>query len=379
MTRIAYLDYSEVFAGAERVLHSIITSLDRSKYEPLLVFPYPREHQRRYNDLDCKKIHLAPSVKWWMGHWRWPHPLRGTDELARTIWGIRLARLLKSEDVSILHVNLLRPDCYRWLLPSYRAGIKVIGHFRSQSLEWVPSADVQRLCDLVLCVSNYSRSRFLSKGTFSRVETLYDSIDISRFRPHNEQSRPLNTLGIPNHALLISSIGQLSPQKGHDTAIHAFARIADHFPSSVLLIAGSGIMEHQLRNIIESFPEIKDRIILTGKQIDIIQDVYSSSSLVLSLTNMGEAFGLVPYEAALSGAPCIAPAFGAVTEFLEDGVSGLLVDTRNVDAVAQKMEWALTHPTETARITDRACQIIRTRLNPSIMASNLDKAYSSLL
>ena len=44
--KVAFLDYSHIFAGAERVLCDMLANLDREKYEPILVFPFPREHHR---------------------------------------------------------------------------------------------------------------------------------------------------------------------------------------------------------------------------------------------------------------------------------------------------------------------------------------------
>ena len=226
MINVAYLDYSHVFAGAEQVLYTIISNLDRSRFTPILIFPYSQNHHYRYGDLDCKKIYLNGGLKWWMGSDRWKHPLRGTDFLARTIWGFQLASVLKKKKVDILHVNLLRPDCLMWLLPVKKAGIKIVGHFRSQALEWIPSAKVQKCCDLVLCVSKYSRSRFLTKGDFVESKALYDSIDINKFCCELSKEEAKKKLGFSENVFLISSVGQLSRHKGHDNAILAFSKIS---------------------------------------------------------------------------------------------------------------------------------------------------------
>lgn len=130
--RVAFLDYSPVFAGAERVLHNVISHIDRNKYEPLIIFPYPMEHQGRYDDLDCEKIYLASGLKWWMGSDRWKHPLRGTDMIKRLTFGNRIAKLIKEKNIDILDVNLMRVDVGQWvkatrkrLLPRLSATIEV--------------------------------------------------------------------------------------------------------------------------------------------------------------------------------------------------------------------------------------------------------------
>ncbi len=372
--KIAYLDYSHIFAGAERVLYTIISHLDRSRFEPVLVFPYPMEHQAGYAGLDCPKHYLAGGLKWWMGSDRWRHPLRGTDLLARSIWGCRLARLLKKEKVDILHVNLLRPDALMWILPAKLFGIKVIGHFRSQTQEWVAPKRVQRLCDIILCVSKFSREQMLLKGEFTKSQVLYDSIDVDKFKSSMSRAEAKAALSFPSDSFLMSSIGQLSRYEGHDNAILAFSKIAESFPHAMLYIAGGGRREDldYLKEITGKLSaSIRERIVFSETQIQDIVSVYRASDLILSLTKIGEAFGLVPFEAAIIGVPFIAPDAGAVKEFVENGVSGVLVDTNDVAAIAKAMRWIMSHLTEAGEMSERARCIVMDKLTPSVMVNNL--------
>ncbi|WP_289199246.1 glycosyltransferase family 4 protein [Bacteroides acidifaciens] len=377
--KIAYLDYSQVFAGAERVLHTIIDNLDRKRFEPTLVFPYPMEHQSGYADLDCDKICLADRKTWWMGSARWKHPLRGTDLLARSVWGIKLAGILKSRKIDILHVNLLRPDVLMWILPAKLAGIKIIGHFRSQSYEWITPLAAQKCCKLILCVSRYSQNRMLHKGNHTPSMTLYDSIEIEQFQTDLTQIEARKKLGLPTNGTIFSSVGQLSRHKGHDNAIRSFATIADLFPDTYLYVAGGGADLEYLQNMAKSYPAFKDRIFFSGKQLSDVKTVYRASDIILSLTKVGEAFGLVPYEASIMGLPFIAPNFGAVTEFINDGVNGCLVDTNSVEAISAKMEWLLTNPELAKKMVKEAQATISESLTPETMVNNLQEAYDSVI
>ena len=379
MINVAYLDYSHTFAGAEQVLYTIISNIDRTKFNPILVFPYPMSHHTRYDDLDCKKIDLNTSLKWWMGSDRWSHPLKGTDFIARTVWGIQLAKVLKENKVDILHVNLLRPDSLMWLLPVKKVGIKIIGHFRSQALEWIPSPAVQRCCDLVLCVSHYSRNRFLTKGNFVTSKVLYDSIDVTKFNCTQTKDEAKRKLGFSKDVYLISSVGQLSRHKGHDNAIRAFYNIADKYPNAILYIAGGGVDLEYLQKLASKDKEIATRICFTGKQVSNIQEIYKASDLVLSLTKVGEAFGLVPYEATLCEANFIGPNVGAITEFVVHRQNGLMVNTNDVEAITAEIEWSILHPEECRKMIFQLQKIIHQEITPMIMARNLMNEYSLLI
>ena len=130
---------------------------------------------------------------------------------------------------------------------------------------------------------------------------------------------------------------------------------------------------------IASATSCPERIKFTEKQVSNVEKYYSQSKLVLSLTKQGEAFGLVPFEAALCGKPTIAPNKGAVTELLVDGVSGILVDTLEVDAIADRIDWALSNYDVCREISSKTLNVIEERLRPEIMANQIMGVYSQLL
>ena len=370
-TKVAYLDYSPHFAGAERALYTIISHLDRERFEPILVFPFPYEHHHRYDDLDCEKIYLSDGLKWWMGSDRWKKPIRGTDFIKRSIFGYRLVKQLLKRGVNILHVNLLRPDCLMWLWFCRKHGIKVVGHFRSLPMEWVPPVSVQNRCDVIISVSNIVREHAMSVYQHPKNEVIYDSISLSHNKYQDSTKKKM-----------ISSVAALFPNKGHDNAIMAFDKIASRYPEYELCIVGGGATEKsselmRLKAVSKS-TNCSERIRFTERQVSNVEEYYSQSQLVLALTKEGEAFGLVPFEAALCGTPTIVPNRGAVTELLEDGVSGIMVETLNVDAIAERIDWALSHYEDSLEICSKTLKVIESRLTPEIMDKHIMDVYRDL-
>ena len=221
--------------------------------------------------------------------------------------------------------------------------------------------------------------RFRLKGDFTRSVVLYDSVDVDIMKCGKTTEDAKKSLGYDKATRLIVSVGQLSIHKGHDTAIRAFARLTDKYPSARLLIAGGGDSEivNYYKQLANEFG-VKDKVAIPGKQLSDIQTIYRAADLTLSLTKVGEAFGLVPYESALIGTPFIAPSFGAICEFVSDMKTGLLVDTNNLDAVTAKIKYALDNPAETLKMVQQLQSIINQHLRPEVLASNLDKLYSDL-
>jgi glycosyltransferase involved in cell wall biosynthesis len=380
MRKVLFLDYSPIFAGAERVLYNVLAHIDKQQYEPILVFPFPMEHQSLYNDIDCKKVYLAKSKKWWMGSDRWKHPLRGTDFIKRCVFGVKIASIINRYKVDILDVNLIRKDVMMWVWWTNRfTNAKIVGHYRSHTQTFVPSSHTQRLFDVVACVSEYSKMRFNLKGNYTKTSVLYDSVDIDVMKCDMSKSEAKRALGYSENDILLVSVGQLSIHKGHDNAIKAFAKISKKYPNAKLLIAGGGgNVPNNYYQDIASEMGVADIVSIPCKQLSNIQMVYRAADLTLSLTKVGEGFGLVPYESTLLGTPFIAPCFGAVCEFVKDGETGLLVDTNNVDAISNKINYALSHCDEIAHMIESLQLTIKEKLSPSCLAYNLDKLYTSL-
>ena len=367
-TKIAYLDYSPHFAGAEQALSTIIANLDRNKFIPIIVFPYPCEHHHRYDNLDCEKKYLSNKIKWWMGSDFWKRPIRGTDFLKRTILGYKLAVFLISQNIKILHVNLLRPDCLMWLFFCKIMGIHIIGHFRSLPMSWVPSRLVQQSCDVIISVSNIVREHAMSKYTHKHNIVIYDSVPSPLICKQYTRSN------------IISSVAALFPNKGHDNAIRAFALITNKYPEYELQIVGGGNNQElqRLKDLTQEL-NLTSKVKFTGKQISNMEIIYAQSKLILSLTKEGEAFGLVPFEASTYNTPFIAPEKGAIKEILKNNISGILVDTEDYIAVARKIDWVLSHYDESIKISENAHEIVKTQLTPQQMDRRIMKIYDSFI
>lgn len=365
--KIAYLDFSPHFAGAERALSTIIANLDRKQYEPIIVFPYPKEHHHRYDTLDCKKKYLSNKVKWWMGSDYWKKPIRGSDFIKRTILGYKLAIYLKSHNIQILHINLLRPDCFMWLFFCKLMKIRIIGHFRSLPLSWVPPKIVQQSCDVIISVSKIVREHAMSRCKHKHNIVIYDSVPFPLV--HKQYTR-LN---------IISSVAALFPNKGHDNAIRAFATISEKYPEYELHIVGGGNKNelYRLKKLAQK-SGFGNKIKFTESQVSNVEEIYSQSKLILSLTKEGEAFGLVPFEAATYDTPFIAPDKGAIKEILQNNVSGILVNTEDYIAIAQKIDWVLSHYSQSVNICKQAHKIVDTQLTPQEMSRKIMEVYNSL-
>lgn len=378
--KIAFVEYSNIFSGAEMSLHSLIKYLDPSVFESFIYFRYPLEHQSRYADLSCEKHYLANEKKWWMGSDRWKKPIRGSDFIKRFIFGFKLALMAKKQKIDIVHINLIRPDTLWWALWPRLFGIKVIGHSRSDTMHWIPSASLQKQCDAIICVSDFVKDKVLTKHYSSSVYTVYDPVDYAHYEDGVTKEQALESLEIDPRQKLLASVGLLSPHKGHDMAIRVFARISKQFPNHIFMIAGGG-NDNQLKRLKQLAIEkgIENRVIFTEKQIANISTVYRASDLIFSLTTRGEAFGRVPFEGNACDSAVIAPAKGAAIELISDNETGFLVDPLDEEAIVVKTLYTLNNPNETKAIIERGKRYFGHKLSPENSAQEVAKIYHTVL
>lgn len=106
-------------------------------------------------------------------------------------------------------------------------------------------------------------------------------------------------------------VGRLSPEKGPDIAVDAFAALPDSYASSSLTIVGTGDMGDMLRDRASSLGE---RVIFTGAQSPAaVADLMRHAAVVL-VPSRSEGFGLAAFEAAASGAAVIHSGAGGLDE-----------------------------------------------------------------
>ncbi len=130
----------------------------------------------------------------------------------------------------------------------------------------------------------------------------------------------------------VFAAGRLGRMKGFDLLIDAFVR-ARLDPAVRLVIGGDGDERGRLERLIADH-DLADRVELRGWMApQEIADAMGAAMFVVVPSRM-EAFGIVALEAWRSGAALLMTDRGGGGELVEDGVTGMLVDPTDVDALA---------------------------------------------
>jgi glycogen(starch) synthase len=135
----------------------------------------------------------------------------------------------------------------------------------------------------------------------------------------------------------VLGIGRVVEKKGFDLLIRGFARIADRHPDVELRIGGSGPALGHLTGLAEA-TGLGDRVRFLGRQNRADVAALMAEADCLAVPSRLEPFGIVVLEGWRAGTPVLCTSYGGPPEFVEDGVSGLLVDPFDTDAVATGLD-----------------------------------------
>lgn len=150
----------------------------------------------------------------------------------------------------------------------------------------------------------------------------------------------------------IICVGRLNEQKGFDLLIDAFSLVASQCPEWHIDIFGHGEEE---RNLLDQIYRkgLEHRVNILKPTSDIYAEYLQSDFFVLS--SRYEGFGLVLIEAMSCGIPCVAfnCNYGP-NEIIEDGINGILVNNGDVNCLAEKMLWMMTHESKRLEMGKKA-------------------------
>ncbi|WP_211958750.1 glycosyltransferase family 4 protein, partial [Cupriavidus numazuensis] len=173
-------------------------------------------------------------------------------------------------------------------------------------------------------------------------------------------------------------VGRLSPEKGLDTLLDAFAALRRDRPDVRLRLVGSGPMEDALRARCTELG-LGDSVVLVGSlQGDALSAEYYRA-LCMVLPSHSEPWGLVVNEALNHGCPTIASDnCGCVPELVHDGKTGFVVPARDAGALQAAMTRALTVFADAPATAER-CLAVMGRFDPTAAASHIARGCAALL
>jgi glycosyltransferase involved in cell wall biosynthesis len=135
---------------------------------------------------------------------------------------------------------------------------------------------------------------------------------------------------------MVFACRQLIPRKGIRFLVQALAMLKPDYPELNVVVAGDGIEREELIKLSRDL-DVQDRLHLIGWVPNATLPDYFRSSIFSVIPSIEEGFGIPAAEAMGCEIPVIASDAGGLPEVVEDGVTGLVVQKADAEALARAM------------------------------------------
>ena len=248
----------------------------------------------------------------------------------------RLAGMVRAERADLLHAHTSHAHALVWLaglmagvpaVVSRRVDFPVGGNplsrlkYHGRGIHYIAISDGVR--------------RVLEAGGIpgNRIAVVHSGVDPSRYEPRgaardeSEAGQWGATRGVP----LLVNVAALVDHKDHATLLRAAAVLRDRGVAFRLVVAGSGVLENELRALCHDLA-LDERVAFVGHVADLRPLFRAADVFVLSSHLEGLCTSIL--DAMLAGLPVVATRTGGVPEIVMDGRTGLLVPPRAPEALA---------------------------------------------
>lgn len=215
-----------------------------------------------------------------------------------------------------------------------------------------------RLATDLLVVSASERQFLIEQGIIpaGKASVLgqgsISGVDLARFRADAERHESVRReLGLNCADVLFLFLGRLKRDKGVLDLAQAFREVCDDLPNAHLAFVGPD--EDGLRTAIESLCQ-NCRTRLHFRDYTATPEKYLAAADVLCLPSHREGFGMTIIEAGACGVPAMASRIYGITDAVEDGVTGLLHEPRDIAGIAQLLRRLAANADERRSLGERA-------------------------
>lgn len=232
------------------------------------------------------------------------------------------------------------------------------------------------LTDRVICVCEASRASHAPRFPWAsgRFVTVANGISELAQAPDREAARA--ALGLSADARVALTVGSLTPQKAQDVLLRAFAMTAREVPGAVLLIAGEGRLESELRALHGSLG-LGDRVRFLGPRRDV--EALMAACDVFVLSSRREGLSITLLEAMRAGRACVATGVGGNPEAVADGETGRIVPVGDAPALAGALSALLADAGACERAGAAGERRFRTRFTAARMVAETERIYHEAL
>jgi len=226
-----------------------------------------------------------------------------------------------------------------------------------------------------IAVSRADVARHIQAGIpVERVQQIPNGLDLGEFDPLPERGTFRARIGAQPHEKIVAYLGQISPRKGVNHLVEAFADNA--LPNTRLVIGGNdmGALSEVLAKVGDNAPIHFTGLLEGRERLALLADAD-----VLVYASTEEVFGLVPFEGLLCGAPVVVGDDCGCGELIAEAGAGLLVRHGDISGLRARIQTLLNDAVAARAMVNRGRKYIIENLNFDKIAEQHCALYEDVL
>ncbi len=270
----------------------------------------------------------------------------------------RLAGMIRKHRIDILHSHELNGAFYAcnagvlagvtqvnsWHIPPMES---LKQNFRTRTIPWLTFRYyiwLMRFCRQVITVSMELRDLIVSRGVpGDKVRFIPTAVNLEAYQPEDAVRRDVRAeFGIPDDVTVIGTAGRVQRQKNLPLFVQAAKKLLDQGEKVKFMIVGDGTDRPIIEQTAADLGVARD-VIITGWRQDIPRVMQAFD--IFALTSFSEGMPIVVLEAMALKKPVVGTDVGAMRQCVDDGETGILVPSGDLDGMAQTLS-SLLHDRE---------------------------------
>ena len=256
---------------------------------------------------------------------------------------IQLAKTLRENSIDILHCYLFWPSLFGALAKIIYPKAKLIISIRSlndsfSKFQILCSRLIGHIADAVTVVSKSVKFRIMQREKISgkKIHVIFNGINADRFSLNmGIDTTRSQSVTKPLGQTVFVCVANLNFKKGHEFLLRAFQKLKVGYPRVKLILVGDGKLKKYLVSLTRDL-DIEPDVTFLGFKKDVVNILGKADVFVLPSLEEGMPNALI--EAMAMGLPSITTNVGGNTEVNLHQVTGLVVPSKNIDALFAAMK-----------------------------------------
>ncbi|WP_218829630.1 glycosyltransferase family 4 protein [Halorubrum ezzemoulense] len=296
----------------------------------------------------------------------------------------QISALIQENNIDAVHANMVVN--FQTVLATARTNTPLAWHFNDtltpSPVKQISAHMGRQWADRIVVAADAVHDYYFGSRTYSK--TIYAPVDLNRFDPDQYDPDEISLrseLGLRQDGLIIGTVGNLNPIKGHKHLLRAIAKLVENNRDVIVPIIGAQLdsREQYFEELCDLRAEfdLEDTVEFVGFRSDIPELL--SLFDVFVLPSIAEACPIVVLEAMAMECPVVATDVGGVPEEIPDSDHGWVVPPKDSDALARAIAEALDDPEECRRRAANARERVESMFSLEACVDRHEELYRSLV